>query len=136
MLDRARDEAHMALLITASTRADLFAQEVRARDPGIDVRIAPALGHLTDIDYALVWNPPHGLLRTLPSLKLIISVGAGVDGILSDPELPENAIGFDEPLFLGWAAKSGLRLEAKYAGGWCGRERFASYQDILVFAKT
>ena len=57
------------------------------------------------------------------------------DGFTSDPELPENAIGFDEPLFLGWAEKSGLRLEAKHAGGWCGRERFASYQDILVFAK-
>jgi glyoxylate/hydroxypyruvate reductase A len=89
MLGRARDEGHMAFLITASTRADLFAKEVRARDPGIDVRIAPALGRLSDIDYALVWNPPHGLLRTLPNLKLIISVGAGVDGILSDPELPD-----------------------------------------------
>jgi glyoxylate/hydroxypyruvate reductase len=79
----------MALLISASTRAALFAQAVRARDPAINARIAPTLGRLTDIDYALVWNPPHGLLRTLPNLKLIISVGAGVDGILSDPELPD-----------------------------------------------
>src|SRR5262245_61587742 len=79
----------MALLITASTRADLFAQELRARDPGIDLRLVPALGSLADIDYALVWNPPHGLLRTLANLKLIVSVGAGVDGILSDPQLPD-----------------------------------------------
>ena len=82
----------MAFLIVAGARADLFAAEVRARDGGLDLRIAPALGRLGDIDYALVWNPPHGLLRTLPNLKLIISVGAGVDGILSDPELPDLPI--------------------------------------------
>lgn len=57
------------------------------------------------------------------------------DGFTSDPELPENAIGFDEPLFLSWAEKSGLRLAAKHPGGWCGRDRFASYQDVLVFTK-
>jgi len=82
----------MAFLIAAGARADLFAAEVRARDGGLDLRIAPALGRLGDVDYALVWNPPHGLLRTLPNLKLIISVGAGVDGILSDPELPDLPI--------------------------------------------
>jgi glyoxylate/hydroxypyruvate reductase len=82
----------MAFLIAASTRADLFAEEVRTRDPGLDLRIAPALGRLTDIHYALAWNPPAGLLRTLPNLKLIVSVGAGVDGLLSDPELPDVPI--------------------------------------------
>jgi len=82
----------MAFLITASARAGLFAEEVRARDPGLDLRIAPALGRRSDIEYALVWNPPPGLLRTLPNLKLIVSVGAGVDGILSDPELPDVPI--------------------------------------------
>ena len=82
----------MAFLIVASTRANLFAAEARAQHPGLDLRIAPEFGRLADIDYALVWNPPQGLLRTLPNLKLIVSVGAGVDGILSDPELPDLPI--------------------------------------------
>src|SRR5262245_4987459 len=82
----------MAFLIAASTRADFFAKEVRAQDSDLDLRIAPALGRLSDIEYALAWNPPPGLLRTLPNLKLIVSVGAGVDGILSDPELPDVPI--------------------------------------------
>src|SRR5262245_14303265 len=82
----------MAFLIAASTRADLFAREVRAQASDLDLRIAPALGRLSDIEYALAWNPPPGLLRTLPNLKLIVSVGAGVDGILSDPELPDVPI--------------------------------------------
>ena len=82
----------MAFLIVASTRANLFGAEARAQNPELDLRIAPELGRLADIDYALVWNPPHGLLRTLPNLKLIVSVGAGVDGILDDPELPDVPI--------------------------------------------
>ncbi|HEU0062079.1 MAG TPA: glyoxylate/hydroxypyruvate reductase A [Hyphomicrobiaceae bacterium] len=82
----------MAFLIVASTRANLFAAEARTQNPELDLRVAPELGRPADIDYALVWNPPHGLLRTLPNLKLIVSVGAGVDGILSDPELPKVPI--------------------------------------------
>jgi glyoxylate/hydroxypyruvate reductase A len=82
----------MALLIVASSRGAQFAEAVRRQDPGLELRVAPEIGAVGDIEYALVWNPPHGLLRTLPNLRLIISVGAGVDGILSDPELPDVPI--------------------------------------------
>ncbi|WP_144629930.1 2-hydroxyacid dehydrogenase [Bordetella genomosp. 13] len=40
------------------------------------------------IAYALVWAPEAGRLAALPDLKLVISAGAGVDGILADPQLP------------------------------------------------
>ncbi|WP_241076311.1 2-hydroxyacid dehydrogenase, partial [Achromobacter insuavis] len=42
------------------------------------------------IDYALVWAPDHGRLATFPNLKLIISAGAGVDHIVSDPAWPRH----------------------------------------------
>jgi len=42
------------------------------------------------VDYALTFRPQHGLLKTLPNLKLVISLGAGVDGILADPEYPKR----------------------------------------------
>jgi glyoxylate/hydroxypyruvate reductase len=79
----------VALLIACSSRADQFAAHARALDPSLDVRIAPDLGKPEDIDYALVWQPPPGLLRSLPNLELIISVGAGVDALLGDPTLPD-----------------------------------------------
>jgi len=79
----------MALLIACSSRAEQFAEEVRRLDPGLDIRVAPEVGQSPDIDTALVWQPPAGLLRTLPRLGLIVSVGAGVDGLLADPTLPE-----------------------------------------------
>jgi glyoxylate/hydroxypyruvate reductase len=79
----------MALLIACSSRAEEFAALARKLDPSLDVRVAPEIGRREDIRYVLAWQAPHGLLKTLPNLGLIISVGAGVDHLLNDPELPD-----------------------------------------------
>jgi len=78
----------MALLIASSSRAEQFAAYARELDPALDVRTAPDLGRIEDIEAALAWQPPKGLLKTLPNLRLIVSVGAGVDALLADPDLP------------------------------------------------
>src|SRR5262245_18981314 len=79
----------MAFLIAASSRAKQFEAAARQLDPALDVRVAPAIGNDGEIDTALVWQPPPGLLETLPNLKLIVFVGAGVDAPLADPTLPD-----------------------------------------------
>lgn len=43
-----------------------------------------------DIDYVLSFTPPPGLIASLPNLKAVFSLGAGVDGILSDPTYPKQ----------------------------------------------
>ncbi|HEX4302645.1 MAG TPA: glyoxylate/hydroxypyruvate reductase A [Rhizomicrobium sp.] len=43
-----------------------------------------------EIDYAVSFRPPPGLLRTLPKLKAVFSLGAGVDGFLLDPDFPKD----------------------------------------------
>ena len=58
-------------------------------DAGFDVW-PDEIGDKADYDYAIVWRPPTGVLRTFPNLKGILSLGAGVDGILSDTELPDD----------------------------------------------
>jgi glyoxylate/hydroxypyruvate reductase A len=58
--------------------------------PELDVRVWPDIGDPDEIDYALVWRPEPGLLASLPNLKLILSLGAGVDHILCDPQLPRG----------------------------------------------
>ena len=45
----------------------------------IEVRDWASMGATEEIDYALVWKPEAGALTALPNLKLIFSVGAGVD---------------------------------------------------------
>ena len=56
--------------------------------PECPVRVFPDIGRPEDIDYALVYEPPPGVLAGLPNLKAIFSLWAGVDHLASDPELP------------------------------------------------
>ena len=58
--------------------------------PDREVRFWPDLGDPAAIDYAMVWQPEPGLLASLPNLKLILCLGAGVDGIVADPTLPRH----------------------------------------------
>lgn len=44
------------------------------------------------IDYAVVWKHRPGILARLPNLKAIFSIGAGVDHIFADAELPDVPI--------------------------------------------
>lgn len=41
-----------------------------------------------DAEVAVVWQPPAGWHQRLPRLGLIHSYGAGVEGLLADPQLP------------------------------------------------
>lgn len=44
------------------------------------------------ITYAVAWKQPPNLLASLPNLRAIFSIGAGVDHILADPTLPDVPI--------------------------------------------
>lgn len=44
------------------------------------------------VNYAMTWYHPPGTLTGLPNLEVIFSLGAGVDHVLSDPRLPEDAV--------------------------------------------
>jgi glyoxylate/hydroxypyruvate reductase A len=56
--------------------------------PERDIRVFPDVGPAESIEYALVYEPPPGLLAGLPNLKVIFSMWAGVDHLKSDPDLP------------------------------------------------
>ena len=57
--------------------------------PGMAFEIWPNVRDINAVRYALVWNPPPGLLRKLPGLMAILSLGAGVDALLADPTTPQ-----------------------------------------------
>ena len=81
----------MALLfISDQNRADAWRDQLAEEIPNLDLRMLPDYGNKEDIEYALVWQPPKGLLRSLPNLKVIFSLGAGIDHLASDPELPDD----------------------------------------------
>ncbi|MEM8811359.1 MAG: glyoxylate/hydroxypyruvate reductase A [Pseudomonadota bacterium] len=43
-------------------------------------------------EYGVAWHPEPGLFARCPNLKAIFSLGAGVDHILKDPDLPDVPI--------------------------------------------
>ena len=58
--------------------------------PQLEVRAWPDVGALADVHYAAAWLPPADVLKSFPHLKVIFSLGAGVDAILKDPTLPQG----------------------------------------------
>ena len=59
--------------------------------PGLDFRVWPdEVDDPAEIDIAVVALPPPGLLKTFPNLKAILSMWAGVESMLRDPDLPRN----------------------------------------------
>jgi glyoxylate/hydroxypyruvate reductase A len=61
---------------------------LRREIPDLDIRNWDDPGDPADIEIALVWRPPAGALQQFPNLKAILNLGAGVDALLQDPDLP------------------------------------------------
>lgn len=58
--------------------------------PGFDIHLWDEDEFNADsIEYAVVWMPPLGMLSSLPNLRCVLSVGAGVSHILRDPDYPK-----------------------------------------------
>ena len=76
------------LFVSNTDSAEDWSRALSDIRPDIKTQTYPDVGDPSAIDYALVWRPPPGLLASLPNLKLIFSVGAGVDGLIEDPTLP------------------------------------------------
>ncbi|NIR32492.1 MAG: glyoxylate/hydroxypyruvate reductase A [Gammaproteobacteria bacterium] len=61
-------------------------------DPGLDLQTWPRVRDARAVTAALTWQHPPGELGRFPNLKVIVSMGAGVDHILRDPDLPDVPI--------------------------------------------
>jgi glyoxylate/hydroxypyruvate reductase A len=60
-------------------RGRCWQAELPALVPGLRVRQWPDIGDPAAIRYLAAWDPPDGLIASLPNLELLFSVGAGVD---------------------------------------------------------
>lgn len=69
---------------------EVWSSALQEAMPEMNVKVYPDEGDFNDIEYAVVWKHPRGILNQYPNLKAILSLGAGVDHVISDPELPEG----------------------------------------------
>ena len=80
----------MAILLStkAHTMQDWKAA-LLAVDPSLEIRLFPDAGDPAEIEAAVVWTAHDMMeLRRYPNLKLIVSMGAGVDHLLRAPGPP------------------------------------------------
>jgi glyoxylate/hydroxypyruvate reductase A len=81
----------MALhLIVPAGREHLWRLQFEKIAP--DLPINTAAGNEDRVKYAFVWLPPPGALAKFENLKVIFSMGAGVDHVFNDPDLPNVPI--------------------------------------------
>src|SRR5690242_15306193 len=81
----------MAILYCSNWGApDAWRDAFRAEDPSLEFRVWPDSGPKEEIDYVLAWHHQRGILRQYPKLKAIFSLGAGVEKLLLDTELPTS----------------------------------------------
>lgn len=59
--------------------------------PGVTFASWPE-GDAREAELAVCWKPPAGALAAMPKLKLVHSIAAGVDNILSDPTVPDRPL--------------------------------------------
>ncbi|MFD1185721.1 2-hydroxyacid dehydrogenase [Pontibacter rugosus] len=60
----------------------------KEKRPDLEVRTYSDNTPTQDVEFAMAWNHPLGVFKNFPNLKCIASMGAGVDHVLRDPELP------------------------------------------------
>ncbi len=81
----------MALLfISAVEDPVVWRAEFARLLPGDEFRVWPEAGRREDVEFLLVWRPARGSLKGFPNLKAILNLGAGVDYVLKDPDLPKD----------------------------------------------
>lgn len=77
------------LLSTKAATMQMWRDALLALDPSLDIRMFPEAGDPAAIEAAVVWTA-HDMaeLRRYPNLRLIVSMGAGVDHLLRPPGPP------------------------------------------------
>lgn len=65
---------------------------LKTEKPGLEVEIYPDDTQRQDTEFLLVWNPPAGVFKKYPNLKVISSMAAGVTHILKNTDLPNVPI--------------------------------------------
>jgi glyoxylate/hydroxypyruvate reductase A len=77
-------------IISPGRNPKIWIEALTAHNPEVSIQVYPDIDRPEEVEMALLWQHPPGFLNTLPNLKLISSLGAGVDHILSDPTLPAD----------------------------------------------
>ena len=81
----------MSFLIVSSQRDPKdWVEALKAEAPDLDLEVYPKVKDPSEVEFVLSWKHPHGIYKDYPNLKVIASMGAGIDHIIEDPGIPEH----------------------------------------------
>lgn len=81
----------MSILLVAKNRnLKPFREALLRADKNLDVEIWPNVEKPERVQFAVAWNQPKNVFDSYPNLKVISSLGAGVDHLLSDSTIPDH----------------------------------------------
>ena len=78
------------LLVSKNRNLKLYKKALLDLDPNLDIEIWPGINKAEQVQFAVAWQHPANLFEKFPNLKVISSLGAGVDHLLSDDTIPES----------------------------------------------
>jgi glyoxylate/hydroxypyruvate reductase A len=81
----------ITLMTTVSNQMTFLEDHLKRAVPDATIIHWPERGSL-DGDIVVCWKPPAGVMATMPNLRLIHSIAAGVDNVLADPALPDHPV--------------------------------------------
>ena len=87
--------------------------------PDIEVISHEEIKDKKKVKFALAWDHPKGIFKEYPNLKCISSMGAGVDHIMNDPDIPEQTkiVRIIDPLLSQDLAEFALALVMSHMRG-------------------
>lgn len=82
----------MSLLVAVTWETQPWVERFKRHLPDRDIVVLGEDFDRSDIRYVATWGPKPGSLSDLPNLDAIFSLGAGVDHLMSYPNLPDVPI--------------------------------------------
>lgn len=77
-----------AVYLPAEDKTQWWVEMLQSLLPGWEVTSMDDPGDPESVDFAVVWRPRTGDIARFKNLKAIVSIGAGIDHVLADTDLP------------------------------------------------
>jgi glyoxylate/hydroxypyruvate reductase A len=78
------------LIISTGRDPQVWIDALKQQEPDLEIEVYPEVKHPEKVEFVLTWNHPQGAFSQFPNLKVIASMGAGIDHIINDPDIPKE----------------------------------------------
>lgn len=78
------------MIVSPGRNPEAWIKALKAQDKDLEIEVFPDIKVPEEVEYALSWKHPHGIFQQFPNLKVIASMGAGIDHVTEDREIAKQ----------------------------------------------